>query len=58
LVTLALSSTADARLRDRNNGAGVFKYWSPGAIMGLMGQNSGPPMVWRGDWVPRQELRR
>lgn len=56
LIVVLLVSPADAR-RVRN-GAGWFKYWSPGAFKGLIGQNSGPRMVWRGDWVIKQKRGR
>jgi len=45
------------RWSQRNNGVGIFPYWSPGAIMGLIGQNRGPRMVYRGDWVPARAMR-
>ena len=57
---LSFTAEADAgiffnrtRLTQRNNGAGILPYWSPGAFRGLWSQNRGPRMVWRGDWVLR-----
>jgi hypothetical protein len=58
ILAISLSITAPAE-------AGIFRnrrshsyrvprtYWSPGILLGLIGQNRGPAMVWRGDWVLR-----
>ena len=52
-LTLCTDTHARRPLRHRNNGAGVFKYWSPGFFLGLVGQNSKPRLTYRGDWIPR-----
>ena len=46
------------RWSQRNNGAGILPYWSPGMAIGWFGQGmGGPRMVWRGDWVPARAIR-
>ena len=59
-ISLSIAAPAEAgiffnrgRLSQRNNGAGILPYWSPGALRGLWSQNRGPRLVWRGDWVIR-----
>ncbi len=56
LFVVLLSNPASAR--QRGTEAGLFKYWSPGAFTDLIRQNSGPRMVYRGDWVIVRRNRR